>query len=193
MLKKIFTAYFKLSGWTHKDIVPVEDFKQSVVLAVPHTSNWDAVIMFGTFDLLKINARFTIKKSWMKFPLGLITKPLGGISIDRRPKKDGEKRESAVDAMVRLFKENEDLVLLITPEGTRSKREEWKTGFYHIAKGANVPIALSYIDFKNKESGVGKLIYPSDDMEKDMREIMAFYKNSNPKHPENFSVDLRYV
>jgi len=193
LLKKLFTSYYKLSGWKYDDIVPVKDFERSVILAVPHTSNWDAVYMFGVFHLLNINARFTVKKSLMKFPVGVVVKPMGGLAINRKPKKEGEERESLVDAMIRLFDENEKLSMLITPEGTRSKREEWKSGFYHIAKGANVPIALSYLDFKNKTSGVGKLIWPSGDMEKDMREIMAYYKNAHPKYPEKFSVDLRYV
>jgi len=193
LLKKIFTTFYKLLGWKYEEKIPTAEFKRSVILAVPHTSNWDAILMFGTFDLLKINPRFTIKMSWMKFPLSLIIKPLGGLAVDRRPKKEGEERASLVDSTIRLFDEKEELIILITPEGTRARREQWKTGFYHIAKGANVPIALSYLDFKNKVSGVGKLVYPSDDMEKDMREIMEFYKDANAKYPENFSVDLRYV
>ena len=193
MIKKIFTILFKLLGWKYEDKVPTEKFRRSVILAVPHTSNWDAILMFGMFDLLKINARFTVKESWMKFPLNIFMGPMGGLAIDRRPKVEGEKRLGLVDAMIRLFDENEELSMLITPEGTRAKRTEWKTGFYHVAKGANVPIALSYLDFKNKVSGVGKLVYPSDDMEKDMQEIMAFYKNANAKYPEKFSVDLRYI
>jgi 1-acyl-sn-glycerol-3-phosphate acyltransferase len=82
--------------------------------------------------------------------------------------------------------------MLITPEGTRSLRTQWKTGFYHIAVAANVPIALGYCDYAKKEAGVAKLVYPSGDMKKDMREIMAFYKHIVPKNPANFSIDVNY-
>ena len=92
-----------------------------------------------------------------------------------------------------LFKQNEKLAVMVTPEGTRSLRTKWKTGFYHVAVGAQVPIALGYLDFKNKEAGVGKIILPSGDMQKDMKQIMDFYKNIKGKHPENFSVDLDYT
>ncbi|MEZ4916679.1 MAG: hypothetical protein R2836_06800 [Chitinophagales bacterium] len=113
--------------------------------------------------------------------------------INRTPKKEGEERPSTVQAMANMFKENDKIAVMVTPEGTRSKRTEWKTGFYHVAKLAGVPIALGFLDYKKKLAGVGKVLYPSDDMEKDMREIMSFYKNITGKHPEKFSVDLRYV
>ena len=82
---------------------------------------------------------------------------------------------------------------MVTPEGTRSLRTKWKTGFYHTAAGAGVPIALGYLDYKNKEAGVGKIIYPSGDMKRDMKEIMDFYKNIPAKFPEKFSVDTEFA
>ena len=82
---------------------------------------------------------------------------------------------------------------MITPEGTRALRTKGKTGFDHLAVGAKVPIGLGYLDYKNKVAGVARLMYPSGDMEKDMKEIMAFYKNIQGKHPEKFSVDLDYA
>jgi hypothetical protein len=94
--------------------------------------------------------------------------------------------------MIELFSQNKELAVMVTPEGTRSLRTKWKTGFYHVAVGAKVPIALGYLDYKNKEAGVGKIIWPSGDMAKDMREIMAFYQNIQGKHPEKFSIDLDY-
>jgi 1-acyl-sn-glycerol-3-phosphate acyltransferase len=96
-------------------------------------------------------------------------------------------------AMINLFDDDKDLVVLVTPEGTRSLRTKWKTGFYHVAVGANVPIGLGYLDYKNKKAGVGKLVYPSGDMHKDMKEIMDFYKNIPAKHPELFSIDTDYA
>ena len=98
----------------------------------------------------------------MRFPFSLITKPLGGIAIDRSARKENEERISHTDAMIDLYKHEQELIVAVTPEGTRSKREQWKTGFYHIAKGAGVPICLGYIDYKEKKAGISKTIYPSD-------------------------------
>ncbi len=81
---------------------------------------------------------------------------------------------------------------MVTPEGTRKKVTKWKTGFYHVAVGAKVPIALGYLDYKNKIAGVGKIVYPTGDIQKDMQEITDFYRPIAPKHPELFSVDLDY-
>ena len=89
-------------------------------------------------------------------------------------------------------KEHPKLVMLVTPEATRAKREQWKTGFYHVAVNAGVPIALAYMDYAKKKTGVGKIVYPSGDMQKDMTEIMQFYAQIHAKFPEDFSVDQRY-
>lgn len=181
-----------LMGWKVDPNLP-PDVRKSVMIAAPHTSNWDFPYCRAAFSVLKIPVRFTIKDSWFKFPFNLIFGPLGGIPINRRPRKPGEERPSTTQAMADLFTDREELVVLVTPEGTRSLREEWKSGFYHVAKMANVPITLGYLDYEKKIAGVGKTIYPSDDMEKDMREIMDFYKHKAPKHPEKFSLDKRYI
>ncbi len=124
----------------------------------------------------------------MKFPSGMLMKPLGGIGIDRSPKIPGEKHLSHTEAMIDLFNQNEELIIVFTPEGTRSKVTKWKTGFYHVAVAAGIPICLAYADYKTKVAGIAKVIYPTN-FEKDMKEIMAFYKTVTPKFPENFSVD----
>lgn len=103
----------------------------------------------------------------------------------------GNERESFVEVMTALFNNNEKLIILITPEGTRSKREKWKTGFYHIARAANVPILMGYVDYKTKTTGICNPLYPTD-YKKDMRSIMDFYKSIQPKYPEKFSVDLEF-
>ena len=118
---------------------------------------------------------------------------MGGIGIDRSPRKPGEERLSMTEAMADLFKKHQRLAVMVTPEGSRSLRTEWKTGFYYVAKMADVPIALGYLDYAKKEAGVGMMVHPSDDMESDLRKIMAFYRDIGPKYPEKFSVDLRYA
>ena len=191
MIKRICSYILKVTGW-HLDTNVPSEIKRCIVIAAPHTSNWDFWYAMSAFKIYGLKIRYTIKKEWMNFPFSLLTKPLGGIGIDRTPKKDSPKRISYTEAMINLFKENKELIILITPEGTRSKRTEWKTGFWYVAKTANVPILLGYVDYKRKIAGIGKTIFPSE-MEKDMKEIMAFYKQMHPKYPENFSVDLNYV
>ena len=181
----------ELMGWKISGGLP-EDLKQCVMVAAPHTSNWDALYTRLGLVALGVNARITIKDSYMKFPFGPFVRAMGGIGINRAPKKEGEERPSMVQVMADLFTVHEDLVMLVTPEGTRSRQEKWKSGFYHIAISAGVPIALAYMDYEKKETGVGKVIYPSGDFEKDMKQIMTFYASVHAKFPAKFSVDTRY-
>jgi len=182
----------KILGWKIDKNFP-KDLKRCVLIAIPHTSNWDFVIAIATFKIMGIDIRFTIKKQWVKFPFSLISIPLGAIAINRTKKKEGEERQSMTDYMTDLYKKNKDLVLVVTAEGTRKKVEKWKSGFYYVAKNAGVPIAIGYLDYKNKIAGIHtELFYPSENIEDDMRKIMKFAKNLNPKHPERFSLDTRY-
>ncbi|MCX0339935.1 1-acyl-sn-glycerol-3-phosphate acyltransferase [Acinetobacter radioresistens] len=192
MLRKIAEYSLGLMGWETDNQWP-QGLEQCVMIAAPHTSNWDAVYARLALEVLGVNVRITIKDSYMKFPLGPFVRAMGGIGIDRSPKKEGQARASMVQLMADLFKEHPHLVMLVTPEGTRAKQENWKTGFYHIAMTAGVPIALAYMDYKKKRAGVGKIIYPTGNYEQDMQEIMQFYANIEPKFPEKFSVDVRYL
>lgn len=192
MGKFISKLIFKIFGWTLDDKLKA-DFRKCVMIAAPHTSNLDLVFARSAFSLMNIPIRYTVKDDWMRFPFNLIFGPLGAIAIDRSPKKPGEPRPSMTESMIDLFNGRNELVVMVTPEGTRALRTKWKTGFYHVAVGANVPIALGYLDYKNRIAGVGKMLYPSGEMQKDMREIMEFYQPIQGKHPEKFSVDLDYA
>ena len=185
--KRIFSA----THWTVDENIPPE-IKKCIIIAAPHTSNWDFWYTMASFAILKLNIRFTVKKEWMRFPFSLVMQPLGGIGIDRNPPSKELPRKSFVEAMIQLFKENDELIILVTPEGTRSKRTKWKTGFYHVALGAGVPICLGYVDYQKKKAGIAKTIYPSD-FQSDMREIMEFYAQIHPKFPEQFSIDTDYT
>nr|WP_276553266.1 1-acyl-sn-glycerol-3-phosphate acyltransferase [Acinetobacter courvalinii] len=179
-------------GWeidNHWDL----NIDQCVMIAAPHTSNWDALYARLALKALGVNVRITIKDSYMKLPFGPFVRAMGGIGIDRRVKQQGQERPSMVQLMSNLFKTHPKLVMLVTPEGTRAKQEQWKTGFYHVATTAGVPIALAYMDYAKKKTGVGKIVYPTGDYEKDMAEIMAFYAGIQGKFPEKFSVDQRYM
>ncbi|WP_171319294.1 MULTISPECIES: 1-acyl-sn-glycerol-3-phosphate acyltransferase [unclassified Acinetobacter] len=191
MFEKTAEKSLNLMGWqidNHWDL----NIDQCVMIAAPHTSNWDALYARLALKALGVNVRITIKDSYMKFPFGPFVRAMGGIGINRRPKQDGEARQSMVELMADLFKHHPKLVMLVTPEGTRAKQEKWKTGFYHVAMQAGVPIALAYMDYAQKKTGVGKIVYPTGDYEKDMAEIMGFYAQIHAKFPEKFSVDTRY-
>ncbi|WP_180003952.1 MULTISPECIES: 1-acyl-sn-glycerol-3-phosphate acyltransferase [unclassified Acinetobacter] len=191
MFEKTAEKSLNLMGWqidNHWDL----NIDQCVMIAAPHTSNWDALYARLALKALGVNVRITIKDSYMKFPFGPFVRAMGGIGINRRPKQDGEARQSMVELMADLFKQHPKLVMLVTPEGTRAKQEKWKTGFYHVAMQAGVPIALAYMDYAQKKTGVGKIVYPTGDYEKDMAEIMDFYAQIHAKFPEKFSVDTRY-
>jgi len=191
-MHKIALFLLKLHGWTiYPDTYPPGTLR-SVMIAAPHTSNWDFYYMMLTFIGLKIPVRFTIKESWTRFPFGLITKPLGAIAIDRTPKTPGGERPSYVEGMIDIFNKNEKMVVVVTPEGTRSLRTQWKRGFYFTAIGAKVPITFGYLDFKLKRTGVGGIIHPTGDVEADFKVINAFYKDIHPKHEEKWSLDERY-
>lgn len=192
MFEKLAEKSLNLMGWeldNHWDL----NVDQCVMIAAPHTSNWDALYARLALKALGVNVRLTIKDSYMKFPFGPFVRAMGGIGIDRSVKQEGQARPSMVQLMSDLFKTHPKLVMLVTPEGTRSKQEQWKTGFYHVAMTAGVPIALAYMDYAKKKTGVGKIVYPTGDYEKDMVEIMSFYADINAKFPEKFSVDQRYI
>lgn len=191
MFEKLAEQSLAAMGW-ELDNHWQGDIDQCVMIAAPHTSNWDALYARLALKALGVNVRITIKDSYMKFPFGPFVRAMGGIGIDRRPKKEGDPRPSMVQLMTDLFQDHPKLVMLVTPEGTRSKQEQWKTGFYHVAVNAGVPIALAYMDYEKKKTGVGKVVYPTGDYEKDMHEIMEFYAQISGKFPEKFSVDTRY-
>ena len=191
VLDKLATLSLKAMGWKI-DNHWSSDIDQCVMIAAPHTTNWDALYARLALKSMNIPVRITIKDSYMRFPFGPFIRALGGIGINRTPKQMGEERPSMVQVMTDLFKQYPKLVMMVTPEGTRARREHWKSGFYHIAIAANVPIALSYLDYKKKTAGVGKILYPSGNIEQDMREIMQFYADVSPKYPELFSLDTRY-
>ncbi|MBH2005152.1 MAG: 1-acyl-sn-glycerol-3-phosphate acyltransferase [Sphingobacteriia bacterium] len=189
MIRRLVCFLLKNTGWTIDEQLPPA-IKKCIVIAAPHTSNWDLYYMMAAFSVYRLKIRFTIKKEWMRFPFSLLLRPLGGIAIDRSPRKDGN-RPSFVEAMTELFNNHEALIIAITPEGTRSRNDQWKTGFFHIARAANVPIVLGYIDYKRKQAGIGKMIYPVT-LEQTMEEMNAFYTTITPRYPEKFSPDLSY-
>ena len=176
---KISELILSLAGWKINGVKPKE--KKYVILAAPHTSNWDFPLARLTNSKLEINLKLLMKESWFFFPVNHILKYLGVVPVDR------SKPGGLINHVVGLFNTNEEFVFTIAPEGTRSYVEYWKTGFYTIAVKAKVPIALAYVDYTRKETGVGPIIYPSGDADKDFEKIMTFYRTISPKFPEKFN------
>jgi 1-acyl-sn-glycerol-3-phosphate acyltransferase len=170
-----------IGGWKVSAKIP-DNTRKAVMIAAPHTSNWDLVWARAAFYILKIPVRFTVKKELLKGPLRWFLNGLGAIGIDRSH-KDG-KKQSMTEAMVQLFDERAELVILVTPEGTRSYQPNWKTGFYRVAEGAGVPILCGYLDYKNKIAGVGPSFDAKGDMSENIEKIKDFYRPIQGKYPE---------
>ncbi len=182
-------------GWKWESKIPA-DLKKYVLVSAPHTSNWDFFYAVLAFQLMQVPVRFTIKDTWLKvFPLNYLISALGAIPINRNPLKPGEERPSMVYAMSEIFNGKKEMVVLVTAEGTRKLRKQWKLGFYHVALRAGVPIALSHCNYRDKEIGINYVLYPSGDIEKDMREIMDYYRPliKLGKNPELSCLDERYA
>jgi len=181
-----------MMGWRVDDNIPTESFR-SVMLAAPHTTNWDGIIVRLALTAIGVPARIAIKDQWTKFPFSILSKPMGFLGIDRSPKDPNKPRKSQIEQMADFFKAHEKIALVIAPEGTRKLREEWKMGFYHVAKMADVPITFGYLDYKKKLAGVGGFRYLTDDLKADLKPVMDFYNTVAPKFSENFSPDQRYA
>ena len=180
MKKIIAKIAFFIAGWKW-DYDNKYQCDKCVMIAAPHTSNWDLFYAMATYWRFGVDAKFFIKDVYTKGLHGYFFKKLGAIGVNRK------KNNNLVSYAVSLFDKNEKFVLLVPAEGTRKKVDQWKKGFYHIAKGAGVPVALGYLDYKEKISGVGGLIHLSDDFEKDMKKIELFYENITAKYPENYN------
>ena len=172
-MKKILgKSIFKLTGWTYQ-VDPSILEKNQVIIGFEHSSNLDAILSLAMFEILELNIHTLIKKELFKGPLKPILKYLGGIPVDRKSSKD------IVTQMVELFNANENFNLVIAPEATRAKggseRQPIRTGFWHIAKAANVPIILMYANPRTQQGGILSKIYPSDDLQKDLELIQELY------------------
>ncbi len=182
MIRKLSSFLLKLFGWKTLENIPGE--KKYVVVVAPHTSNWDFVWGQLFYFSLGIRARIMIKKELFYFPLGNMLRALGGVPVDRSGDTD------IVDQMIRELSINDSFILVLTPEGTRSRAAVWKTGFHRIARGADVPVVLGFIDYKRKELGTAGFFYPSGDVEADMNRIKKFYENITPRYPEKFTTGI---
>lgn len=168
----------RLSGWRIEGRFPHRP--KLVVLVAPHTSNWDFFFGICVVLALGLRAHWMGKHTLFRWGVGHLLCWLGGIPVNRAAPY------GVVEQMVERFRKQESFVLGIAPEGTRKKVTHWKTGFHRIAVQAQVPLVLAYIDYQHKVVGFGPEKIPSDNLEKDLEEIQAFYRQWTPRHPEKF-------
>ena len=172
----------KLGGWKVVNVAPATG--SYLIIAAPHTSNWDFPLGIAIAFHLRLKVYFIAKHTLFNGFAGPIMRWLGGVPLNRGESKN------FVDASVEIYANSENLIFAIAPEGTRSSVGRWKTGFYHMAKGANVPLALAYFDFSKRIGGIGKMLNTTKNIDADMQAIADFYEPVMGKYPNNFNPDI---
>lgn len=176
LVRAAMLGFYRRRGWTAVGEVPAP--RRFVIIAAPHTSNWDFLYYLGLTADLGIRAHFMGKRSLFRWPIGGFMRQMGGIPVDRRGGLDH------VRQMVAEFARRDEFMLTIAPEGTRGKTKKWRTGFYHIAVAAKVPMVVGLMDYGRKAGGLGPLIWPTGDFRADMEKILAVYRDCTPKYPD---------
>ncbi len=180
VLRLLSRGIMRLVGWRFIRPVP-EDLHKCVLIAAPHTSYWDFALFLVALLTTRMRLTVLIKHTLFIGPIGWFLRYCGAIPIDR------QRAAARVTQMVRAFETLDHLNLLITPEGTRSARTHWKTGFYHIAMAAKVPIAIGVVDAARKTITVAEIMTPSGNIDADMAKIYAIYDKAQGLRPENYA------
>ena len=173
--KSVLLALYRNYGWQAVGVVP--EPRRFVLIAAPHTSNWDFPFFLGLTQDLGVNAHFMAKKSLFRWPMGRFMREMGGISVDR------SRSSNFVQAMVDEFARRTEFMLTIAPEGTRGKSAKWKTGFYQIAMAAKVPLVVGIMDYGRRTGGLGPAIMPTGDYAADMAKVWDVYRDCVPRNP----------
>ncbi len=177
-LRPLSKGVLRAAGWRLEGEAPKAD--RYVMIAAPHTSNWDGVLLLLMANVLDIPLYWFGKNTLFRFPLGIFMRYMGGIPVDRSKKGD------LVARMSKVFQTQKHMVLVVPPEATRSRVERWKTGFYRIAESAGVPIGLGYLDWGTKTGGVGPLFEPTGALEEDIESIRGFYVDFAGRFADQF-------
>lgn len=179
MLVGFSKSILKIIGW--KVVSEHSSYSKCILIGAPHTSNWDFPLTLLSVWALGVRFSWVAKHTMFVGPFGYIFKKLGGIPVDRKV------RSGFLKSMVESFEENQELILAIAPEGTRSWTDHWKAGFYTIATKADLDICLGFIDYPSKTVGLGPLLKPSGNVEADFMKLREFYKDKTGKFPEKQS------
>ena len=180
MIKRLCSfILFKLMGWKAVVTVPMGD--KYVIALAPHTSNFDFILGLFYSRATGFRCDFLMKKEWFFWPLGILMRSLGGIPVCR------DKKTSMTDRLAQIASARKEFHLCVTPEGTRSRTEEWKKGFYYIALKAGIPILLFGADYPSKKIRCTQMIIPDGDVDRQMRDIKTYFKDFTGRHPEKFA------
>ncbi|OJX35175.1 MAG: glycerol acyltransferase [Burkholderiales bacterium 68-12] len=183
LLRGLSLALLRLGGWKVEGALPPQAVK-SVLIAAPHTSNWDLPYTLMLAFALRLRVYWMGKQSIFRAPFGGLMRWLGGIPVNR------SQSSNLVASSAQAMREAEGpMQLIIPPEGTRGRTRHWKTGFYFIAQQAGVPIVLAFVDFGRKVGGLGPLFQPTGDVDADMARIKAFYAPIQGKNADQFDVE----
>ena len=184
MRKRLARAFLRLTRWGPEGERP--SAPRFVLIAAPHTSNWDLAYLLALAEVYDLRISWMGKHTIFRWPFGGLFRALGGIPIRRHERTD------RVGAMAREFAERDTFALVVPAEATRGWAPHWKSGFYHIARRANVPIVMGFLDYARRRGGFGPQLFPSGDITEDMAVIRGFYAGKVGKYPENFGpVKLR--
>ena len=180
-MQKLFWQFvLRLFGWKIKGSFP-KGLKKGIIVVAPHTSNWDFPLGLATRAIQKFPSYFLIKDDWLKIPVaGKIIKAMGGVGVDRSKTK----KLSTSEQIIKHFKTKDEFVIAIAPEGTRKYNPNWKTGFWHIAKEANIPLIPASFDYATKQIIWFDPIQLSEDKEADIERLKDLFRNSKGKFPE---------
>ncbi len=176
LLRVASRLFLRAAGWRRVGRLP--DRAQYVMIGAPHTTYWDAVYAMAIALTFRLRVFWMAKHTVFRWPFCSLLRWLGGVPIDRRTRHD------IVSQCVEHFRANQRFILAVLPEGTRRRVDAWKSGFYHIARGAGVPVLLAFLDYPSRTGGVGPLIWLTGDVETDLEEIAGFYSTKRGKHPE---------
>ena len=170
--------FLRVTGWQPEGDAPSE--ARFVLIAAPHTSNWDLAFLLALATIYGIRISWMGKHTLFRGPMGTMMRAVGGIPVVRH------ERLNMVDLMAAEFGERERFALVVPAEATRARAEYWKSGFYHIANQARVPIVMGYLDYPSRRGGFGPGLLPSGDVKRDMDQVRAFYADKTGRHPDLF-------
>jgi 1-acyl-sn-glycerol-3-phosphate acyltransferase len=176
--KLLARGWLRLTGWAPEGERPAA--ARFVLIAAPHTSNWDLVYLLALAEVYALRVSWMGKHTLFRPPFGALFRALGGIPIRR------DERADRVGAMAKEFAEHERFALVVPSEATRGWAPYWKSGFYHIARRAEVPIVMGFLDYRRRRGGFGPALLASGDVRRDMDAIRAFYADKVGKYPECF-------
>ena len=172
LVRRLLILLYRWKGWQIEGQRP--DARKFVIVGAPHTSNWDFIFFIGATNQLGIRPSFMGKSSLFKWPMTDFMLDMGGVPVDRTI------RANYVEQVVKAFDEADDLALVIAPEGSRTFKGDWRSGFYHIAMAAGVPIVPAWVDNAKLVGGMGEPMMPTGDYRADLAQLAAFYRDKRP-------------